>query len=166
MQIDSKIQSLTHKSILPPAAKLNVLIAVMSKIHFFRNMEPRRTANSGLQTPWRRKRCAPPVRRLTIQQLTRRHVAAPLNNQLHIPFAVFREMAALYYKILTTTHKASDTATWVRHCYSKTRVIQMILNKFCAELPVVYCFYIVFLFFILSSCMLLHSLFITNSCTY
>jgi hypothetical protein len=116
------------QNILHPAAKLDVLIAVMSKMHFFRNMESRRTASSGLQTPCRRRRCAPPVLPLTIQQLTRRHAVAPLNHQLHIPFAVFREMVALYYKNLTTTHKVSDTATWVRHAYSKMRVIQTILN--------------------------------------
>jgi hypothetical protein len=57
-------------------------------------------------------------------------------------------MTALYCENLMKTHKVSDTATWVRHANSKTRVIQAILNKFLRKLPVVYCFCIVFLLFI------------------
>lgn len=141
MQIDSKIQSLTHKSLLHPAAKFNVLIALMSKIHFFRNMEPRRPANSGLQTRWRRKQCS-------VQQPTRRHVAAALNHQLHIPFAVFRETTALYCENLMKTHKVSNTATWVKRACCTTRVIRAILNKFLCRITscllFLYCIFIVY----------------------
>lgn len=86
---------------------------------------------------------------VTTHQLTRRHVAAVLNHQLHIPLAVSTEMTALYCENLMTAHKVSHTATWVRLLYSKMRVIQEILKNFTqnCQFFIVYCFCIVFLLF-------------------
>jgi len=36
-----------------------------------------------------------------------------LTLQLHIPFAVFRALTALYCEDLMKTHKVSDTTTWM-----------------------------------------------------